>query len=88
MSTWRMFDEKDLRIGDEIALVNKNTEEEFARGVVTSVGEKPLGELSEQDFEGHNKYKDQDDMIRHYRGYYGDQVTLKTPIKMIKFKLT
>ena len=29
-ATWRLFDDKDLQIGDSVALVNKDTSETFA----------------------------------------------------------
>ena len=86
-STWRLFDDKDLAEGDEFVMINKETGDEFAKGKITQVREKNLGELNEADFVGHEGYKDQDDMFNHYRGYYGDKVSLDTPIKMVDFKL-
>ena len=86
-STWRLFDDKDLTEGDEFVMVNKETGEEFAKGKVIKVREKKLGELEDSDFDGHEKYKDQDDMLNHYKGYYGDGVSLETSIKMIDFEL-
>ncbi len=86
-STWRLFDEKDLQVGDEFIMINKENSEEFAKGKITKVEEKKLGELEDSDFDGHEKYKNQDDMLNHYRGYYGDKVFLDTPVKMVGFKL-
>lgn len=86
-STWRLFDDKDLQEGDELTLINKATGEEFAKAKITKVKEKKLGELDESDFEGHEKYNDQDNMLDHYKDYYGDKVTIDTAIKMIDFKL-
>jgi hypothetical protein len=86
-STWRMFDDKDLQVNDEISLVDHSTGNEFARAMITSVVEKELGQIVDSDFEGHSKYKDQEDMLNHYRVYYGEKVTLETPIKLISFKL-
>ncbi len=86
-STWRLFDDKGLGVGDDFLMLNKETGEEFAKGKITEVKEKKLGELEDSDFVGHEGYKDQEDMLNHYRGYYGDKVSLDTPIKMIDFKL-
>jgi len=86
-STWRLFDDKNLSTDDEFLLINKETGEEFAKGKITDVREKKLGELEDADFVGHEGYKDQEDMLNHYKGYYGDTVSLDTPIKMIDFKL-
>jgi len=41
-STWRLFDDKDLSIGDEISFVNKESLEEFAKGKIIAVEEKKL----------------------------------------------
>lgn len=86
-STWRLFDDKDLTEGDDFLMVNKETGEEFAKGRITKVEEKKLGELEGADFDGHEKYKDQEDILNHYKGYYGDKVTIDTAVKMIDFKL-
>lgn len=86
-STWRLFDDKNLTEGDDLLMLNKETGEEFAKARITKVREKKLGELTDADFEGHEKYKDQEDMLNHYKSYYGDKVTLDTPIKLIDFKL-
>lgn len=86
-TTWRLFDDKDLTIGDKLNFINSDTGEEFAKANITKINTKKLGELKDTDFEGHEKYKDQDDMLAHYRNYYGDKVNLDTEVKMIKFKL-
>lgn len=82
-----MFDDKDLQKDDELIFLDKDTREEFAKAVISSVAEKKLKDLNDLDFDGHNKYKDQDDMLNKFRGYYGDKVTLETPIKIIYFRL-
>lgn len=86
-STWRLFDDKNLQIGDELHFLSSDTGKKFAKARIEAIKIKKMGELQEADFEGHEKYKDQDDMLKHYRGYYGDKVTLDTEVKMIKFRL-
>jgi len=86
-STWRLFDDKNLTAGDDFLMINKETGEEFAKGRITKVREKKLGELEDTDFIGHEGYKDQNDMLNHYRGYYGDKVSLDTIVKMVDFRL-
>ncbi|OGM97092.1 MAG: hypothetical protein A3B86_03085 [Candidatus Yanofskybacteria bacterium RIFCSPHIGHO2_02_FULL_38_22b] len=86
-STWRLFDDKDLTVGDRLVFINSDNNKIFANTEITSINIKKLGELKDADSEGHEKYKDQDDMLKHYRGCYGDKVTLDTEVKMIKFKL-
>ena len=86
-STWRLFDDKDLKKEDELTLINKETGNEFAKAIITKVEEKKLKDLEDSDFEGHEKYKDEEDMLRHYRLYYGDKADLNTIVKMVNFKL-
>ena len=84
-STWRLFDDKDLKVGDKLNFINKETGEEFAKAEITSVSEEELGKIT--NFEGHEKYKDQEEMLKSYRKYYGEKVNLDSVVKMIKFKL-
>lgn len=86
-STWRLFDDKDLRVGDELVLVNKETGEEFAKAVITKVREKKLKDLQDNDFEGHEKYESEEKMYETYRKYYGDKVNPDTIVKIIDFEL-
>lgn len=86
-ATWRLFDDKDLVAGDELSLVNKETGEEFAKAVITSIREKKLGDLEDADFDGHEKFESEEKMYEAYRGYYGDRVTPESVLKIIKFKL-
>ncbi len=86
-STWRLFDDKDLCVGDELVLVNKDTEEQFAKALITKVREKKLKDLQDGDFEGHEKYESEEKMYETYRRYYGEKVNPDTIVKMIDFKL-
>ena len=85
--TWRLFDDKDFQVGDQAELIRWETEEVFAKAEIVEIKQKKLGEVQGADFEGHETYKDTDDMLEHYKQYYGDKVTLDTIVKMIKFKL-
>lgn len=85
--TWRLFDDKDLKVGDQLEFVDYENGEKFVEAEITRVREKKLGQIEESDFEGHEKFKDTDDMLQHYREYYGDGVTTDTIIKMIDYKV-
>lgn len=87
-STWRLFNDKDLKVGDKLAFINSDTGKIFANAEILTINVKKLGEAKEPDFDGHEKYKNQDEMLAYYRGYYGNSVNLDTEVKMIKFKLT
>ena len=85
--TWRLFDDKNLAIGDEIDLVNWDNKKIFGEGVLTEIREKALGDIEETDFAGHENYESEEKMYKAYREYYGDKVDKNTIVKMIKFKL-
>jgi hypothetical protein len=86
-ATWRLFDDKDLKVGDLLNLQIWETGKDFAKAKITEVREKKLGELEESDYDGHEKFESQKDMLEKYKEYYGDKVTLDTTVKMIKFEL-
>ena len=86
-STWRLFDDKNLSVGDEVELINWNTKEPFAKAVIIGVQEKKLSEITDSDFEGHEKFESTEKMYESYRTYYGNKVTPDTIVKMINFKL-
>jgi len=92
-STWRIYDDKDIHVNDRIELLDKvdphNPETWIVVGTarVDRVIEKRLADIAKDDFDGHEPFGSQEEMLRAYRGYYGPQVTLETPIKMIHFTL-
>jgi len=92
-STWRLFDDKDLTVGDKIDLIDKVNPDDPSswRGVgvaiILRVIEKPLGEITEADMEGHEPFESKQQMIDTYRGYYGDKVSEATPVKIVHFRL-
>src|SRR3989344_2162716 len=85
--TWRLFDDKDLKSGDIFSIINSDMGENISKAIIIGVKEKKLGQVKDDDFEGHEKYQNQDDMLEHYRKYYGDKVNLDTTVKIIKFRL-
>lgn len=86
-TTWRLFDDKDLQHGDELALINRETMEQFATARIIDVREKPLSELDDTDLDGHEPYESEERMLEDFRKYYGDRVTLESMVKIVKFKL-
>jgi hypothetical protein len=85
--TWRLFDDKNLQKGDLIDLINWNTKEKFGEATVVDIREKKLKEIEEGDFEGHEKFLNQEEMYSTYRNYYGKKVNGETIVKIITFKL-
>lgn len=85
--TWRLFDDKDLSVGDHLELLDWKIGEKFAEAEITRVREKKLGEIEDSDFEGHEKYESKEEILEIYGKYYGDKVGWNTMVKIIEFKL-
>lgn len=74
-------------VGDELSLWY-NDGREFAQAVAIRVKETTFGELTKEDFIGHEKFVNEEDMYKHYAAYYHKEITPKTRLKIIEFKLT
>ena len=48
-ATWRLFDDKNLQAGDDVALMNWETREVFGHAVIQKVVEKPIKDLNDDD---------------------------------------
>jgi ribonuclease HI len=92
-ATWRLYDDKDISVNDELELIDKvdpknpETWQTVGTAVVDKVVQKRLGELADEDFVGHEQFASQQELLQTFQGYYGPQVTLQTPVKMIYFTL-
>lgn len=84
-ATWRLFDDKDLTLGDELQLINKETSHIFGTATITALYVKTLGTLEEKDWEGHERFISGDVMYATYRQYYGALVAADTTVKIITF---
>ena len=84
-STWRLFDDKNLQINDELIFINQETGKEFGKAKIKNIKVKTLGSLNEEDWEGHERYVSDKEMYEHYRMYYGDKVTKDAELKIIDF---
>ena len=87
-TTWRLFDDKNLEVGDEFEIINSDSKENFGTGIIQDIKIKKLGDIEGLDFEGHERFKNQEDMIKRYQELYGDKVTLDSEVKIIKFSLS
>lgn len=85
-TTWRLFDDKDLSAWDSVSFVISETGEEFRKACIVSVRETTFGELSDEDWEGHEKFASDIEMYETYSGYYHRLVTPESPVKIIKFE--
>lgn len=86
-ATWRLWDDKDLQAGDEVELYARGLERVFARAKLTSVVEKPIGEMDEDDMRGHNRPKSLEELCEGFAKTYAREVTPETLVKIIRFVL-
>ncbi len=90
-STWRLYDDKDLSVDDTVKIIDKVNPESpdswrvIGQGRINEVVEKRLGDITDDDMRGHERFTNRDEMLQTYKGYYGDRVTLETPVKIINF---
>ena len=86
-STWRLFDDKDLQVGDTLKFQISGSLENFANAEISHITEKPLGMLTEEDEDGHEAFPSKEVMYETYTRYYNRDVSQQTPVKIIRFKL-
>lgn len=85
--TWRLFDDKDLKVGDRISLIIWESGEKFAESLIMEVREKKLEDITKNDLDGHEKYGSKKEILETYRKYYGNIVEWDTAVKIIRFKI-
>jgi len=90
-STWRLFDDKDLSVGDEIRLIDKvdqnrpETWRVIGTAKINTVIQKRLKDIEPADYENHERYESPEQMLKTFRKYYGNDVNLDTIVKIIRF---
>lgn len=84
-STWRLFDDKDLKNKDELIFINKETMKEFGKATITSLKIKTLGTLTDDDWIGREKFSSEEEMYSNYKRYYGDRVNKDSEVKILTF---
>ncbi len=86
-TTWRIFDDKDIKEGDIIQFLVWETKETFAKAKIINVIEKKFKDLDEKDMEGHEKFETKEEMYETYSKYYNKIIDENTLVKIIKFEL-
>lgn len=84
--TWRLWDEKHIQVGDRVAFIKRPELVPFAEAEITYVVEKKMGEITPDDEAniGHDPYPDN---YKTYSEYYGREVTARTQVKVVRFKV-
>ena len=86
-TTWRLFDDKNIQMGDELTLINSKTIGEFARGKVVLVNETIFGNLTPEDWAGQEEFSALEEMYKTYSKFYNCVVNENTILKISKFRL-
>jgi ribonuclease HI len=93
-STWRLYDDKDLSVNDQIRIIDKVNPSDssswalIGQGQVREIIEKKLGDVTPADMAGHEAFSSKNEMLNTYKSYYGERVTFETPVKIIFFNFT
>ena len=87
VSTWRLWDDKELTEDDIVDFVSQDTNKCFAKAKLSKIIKKPLGELTEKDKVGHEKFVSNEEMYETYTKYYGRKVDENSIVKIIWFKI-
>ena len=86
-STWRLFDDKTLSVGDALSLLKFGEDEPFGTARIIRVVEKFFKELAQQDKYGHESFATDVEMYETYSRYYKTSVGPDTVVKIIWFEL-
>lgn len=86
-TTWRIFDDKDIKQGDIIQFLVWETKEVFANAKIVKVVEKKFKDIDYQDIDGHEKFNSKEEMYETYSKYYNKKIDENTIVKIIKFQL-
>jgi len=90
-STWRLFDDKNLTVNDDLVFIDKvqpakpQTWREIGHARVTEIVEKRLEDVTEQDMLGGEVFATKKQMIKHYQRYYGKKANGAAAVKIIYF---
>ena len=90
-STWRSFDDKDLTVNDQVALIDKvvadqpQTWQVIGTAHVNRVIEKRLGDITEEDYDPGHTFESPEAMLQTFKERYGDNVSWDTPVKIVSF---
>lgn len=84
-TTWRLFDEQELKPGDKVACVETESGEKFADIEILSCAEKSVKDLSPEDIRTNN-YNDKEQALTVLKKYYAHPITDDTAVKIVTFK--
>jgi ribonuclease HI len=83
--TWRLFDDKQLDVGDRLQLINGVDGQVFGYAVIKRITVKYLSDLNADDMQGHEYFSSTNEVLTEFRRYYGPGVEAKDVVKVIDF---
>ena len=78
--TTRLFDDKDITVGNEVDFLDAETNEKFATAKITKVEQTTFADAMKE-------AADIQEMYNQYEDYYKQEVKADTPMKIIHFEL-
>ena len=83
-TTWRLFDDKNLTVNDELTLATREGETvtNFGRAKILAISIRTISTLLPEDYIGHEPVSNP---LLEHKKYYGNRVQLNTEVKVIKF---
>ncbi|GAC1387736.1 MAG: hypothetical protein NVS1B7_2870 [Candidatus Saccharimonadales bacterium] len=84
-TTWRLLDDKNLSVDDEVEFINSATGEAFGLARLTQITIKRLADVDLVSDETEEAYSTLEQMIQSFRHYYGSSISLGSHIKIIQF---
>src|SRR3989344_4378920 len=92
-STWRLYDDKDISVDDNLRVLDKvdpnDSKSWKILGIarVKEVVEKKFKDVSPEELKNEN-YSSMEEALEKFKGYYGQRVSMETPVKIIYFDFT
>src|SRR3989344_2111899 len=92
--TWRVNDEKNLSVDDEVMIIDKvdkkdvNTWRVIGTAKIQEIPAKHLGEVEGDELGGTEEYPSKEERVKLFRQYYGNDINEHTPVKIIHFHFT
>lgn len=84
-TTWRLFDDKELSLWDSLEFRNSENNEVIGYGAIISLKEKQIKNINEEDYSGHEQFKNIEEVITNLKKYYGNNLDENSIIKIIHF---
>ena len=87
-ATWRIDDDKDLKEGDFLELLESGTEKFIGKAKILKIIEKPFKDLTPEDKIGHKTYQSEEEMFKTFTSYYEIDMNKNSTVKIAKYKLS